>query len=191
MSRIFGQPKFFSYDSVFLKQKDKIKLNFGNFITINNNEYVILKRYNRRYIFNYINGVFVLNNIGQCPRKGPYGDSYKPFDVLDTNNLNSRTNHINLSINNPDTVLNSLPSVLNDFILKSIFSFPSSSYKYFLDCYINKRFNIVSSYENYTHNPFNIPQYYLNVGRYGLLDQNNQVLIFKERRRQKAVYINT
>jgi hypothetical protein len=194
MTYTYGQAPYFDYDKSYLFRRinrQKIKVNFGNTITIGNTQYVASRRYNRRYIFSYINNSFVLDSITQCPRRGQFPIN-KPTSAMDTSLLNSKMNNLNLQVNNSDPFLNQLPPVIDNQFLMSIFNFQYfySDIKYFIDCIVNKRLGKSSPHPNYFHPVFTIPEYYINVGRYGLLEyNNNEVIIFRERKQSRKNYI--
>lgn len=198
MTMYAGQPPFFDYSKKYFTEINKVYLTFGNDITIASNHYCKVKKYNRRYIFNYNNSAFVLHNITQCPRRLDIIWSeailtperyYKHTGITDVANMNNlMDNHINPVVNNSDPILNQLPDVINNQLLNSIFNFPNSNYRYFLDFNFMKSSSRISAHEDYYHEPFNIKQYRMSLLRYGLLNQNNQIILLKDRRKSQSIY---
>jgi hypothetical protein len=168
MSRIFGQPAFFDYSTT-TDTINTLYFAYGNFIFIGVGSGFRFARKNRRYIFSYNNN-FILEDIKQGPRE-KYNYS-PPISVKDTINLNDQMSFVtDISYKNSE----SLPSPINLSLLTTLFKFPSNNYKYFLDCEIkNIKEREFLRNENLT---FSIRNKRLKILRYGLLENNNAILI--------------
>lgn len=185
MSIVVGQPSFFNYDTFYYatdRFNSVMDYNFGNTISIQSNQYPRTLRYDRRYIFTYndTTNTFILNVVAQSQRPDRFL-TWTRKNVFDIK-LNKFWQASVALPNNSDSVLNSLPPMINSALLSSLFRSPSSSYRYFLDGRIAKRIPTTSEYANYSRSPFTIKQYYLRIGKYGVMSDSNTIIAYKERR---------
>lgn len=184
MSMIFGQPPYFDYSSPLTGQ---LTFGYGDNLVIESGFINMkVKSKNRKYIFDY-NNVFILNKITQSGRKRQREDPndymisdplqrisptyhYTPTSVIDINNLNNQMTFVNNIVYNNE----SLPEPITQNLLFYLFKFPNNKYQYFLDTenYIN-----ISDTNNYQINNYTIKINGIKILRYGLLENNNAILI--------------